>query len=555
MAFPELLQHVGNFGRFQIILSVLTLLVVILTSTHNFLEIFSAAIPAHRCYIHLLDNTTSETKDTMNLTVEDLLRISIPMGPNQRQEQCRRFRQIQWQLLEHNELATNTTELETEPCLDGWTYDQSIFTSTIVTQWDLVCDSQSLKSLSQSIFTAGYTIGAPLSGYTGDRFGRKTVLLAFSLFMAFLGTFSVFAQTFPVYCTIRFFMSLSLGTIYNNSVVLLLEWLPTNARPMIATAFSLTISSGQILLAGLAYVFRDWHMLQLSTSVPYFVFFLFLWWLSESARWLIVSGKLEKALKEMKRVAHLNGRKDVAENLHIEVLKSEMKDELAFLKNNSKKVKAIANPTIQKIIFLLCFLRFSAIFFVYGLMFDLQHLGSDMFLSQALLGVVDLPTKLLSFFVMKFFKRRPSIAFVFSLAGFLTFINIFIPQDIPFMRLGIAMMGKGSMAMYFSISVTYNHEFTPTAIRSTMQGLLAFTSGVAATLGSLVSITRQYFEPLPMILYGTFPIVASICVYFLPETMNLPLPDTIEEVEKRDKNYRKKCTKEQINNLLDTTEC
>ncbi|KAJ8785026.1 hypothetical protein J1605_007582, partial [Eschrichtius robustus] len=34
--------------------------------------------------------------------------------------------------------------------------------------WDLVCDSQSLKSLSQSIFMAGYKSGSPVSGYFAD---------------------------------------------------------------------------------------------------------------------------------------------------------------------------------------------------------------------------------------------------------------------------------------------------------------------------------------------------------------------------------------------------
>lgn len=134
MAFSELIQHAGNFGRFQIILVISTFSLIILLSTDNLVENFSAAISAHRCYVHLLDNITSKSKLSRNLSTEALLRISIPMNANNKQEQCRQFRQTQWQLLNSSDLTINSTELEMEPCLDGWTYDQSIFTSTIVTK-------------------------------------------------------------------------------------------------------------------------------------------------------------------------------------------------------------------------------------------------------------------------------------------------------------------------------------------------------------------------------------------------------------------------------------
>ncbi|XP_006085374.1 solute carrier family 22 member 10-like [Myotis lucifugus] len=556
MAFSELLQHMGNFGRYQIMLVFSTSSLTVLLVTHNLVENFSGAIPAHRCYVHLLDNITSESKHPENLTTEALLRISIPMGVNNELEQCRRFRQTQWQLLNSSDLATNTTELETEACLDGWIYDQSIFTSTIVTQWNLVCKSKSLKLWSQSIFMAGYMLGSLLGGYISDKFGRKTVLLASSLLAALLGTGSIFAPTFPIYCIIRFHLAMSTGTIFTNTLVLLIEWLPSNVTPMIITIRSLVLSTGQIVLPGLAYVFRDWRMLQLSISVPYFVFFLSLWWTSESVRWLIVSGKLEKALKVMKKVAHTNGKKDVEETLNIEVLQSAMREELTFLKQGSKKIKVMASPIMCKTLFLLFFMRFSAIFFVYGVLTDLKNLGSNMFLSQALLGAVDFPSKCLSFLIMKFLKRRPSIASALFLGGFCILINIFVPKDMPYIRLGLTMLGKGSMAIYFSMNMIYSHELIPTGLRSRAEGGIIFMTGLASSLSSLAFITRQYFEHLPTILHGTFPIVAAICVYFLPETLNLPLPDTIQDLERRHKNYKKTSTNgEESNDLQGTTEC
>nr|XP_036293308.1 solute carrier family 22 member 11-like [Pipistrellus kuhlii] len=428
MAFSELLQHMGNFGRYQIMLAISILSISLLLPIQHLVENFSGAIPAHRCYVHLLDNITSKSKLPENITMEALLRISIPMGVKNEREQCHRFRQPQWQLLNYSDLAINTTELETEACLDGWIYDQSIFTSTIVTQWNLVCKSKSLKFWSQAIYFYGYLLGPPLGGYISDKFGRKPALLASSLLAALLGTGSIFAPTFPIYCVIRFLLAVSLGTIYSASLSLFVEWMPSNVTAMIITMRALALSTGQALLGGLAYFLRDWRMLQLSISVPCFAFFLSIWWTSESARWLIISGKLDKALKIMRRVAHINGKKDVEETLNIEVLQSAMREELALLKRNSKKIKVMESPIVYKTIFLLCFLRFCAIFLAFGVFFDLKHLGSNVFMSQALLGAVDFPTKFLSFFVIKFLKRRPSIASSLFFGGFFILILIFVPK-------------------------------------------------------------------------------------------------------------------------------
>nr|XP_019593273.1 PREDICTED: solute carrier family 22 member 12 isoform X3 [Rhinolophus sinicus] len=140
-------------------------------TTHNMLENFSAAVPSHRCWVPLLDNSTAQASAPGALGPEALLAVSIPLGPDHEPHQCRRFRHPQWQLLDPNTTATNWSEAATEPCVDGWVYDYSTFTSTIVAKWDLVCDSQALKPMAQSIFLAGILVGAAVCGQTSDSGG------------------------------------------------------------------------------------------------------------------------------------------------------------------------------------------------------------------------------------------------------------------------------------------------------------------------------------------------------------------------------------------------
>lgn len=54
------------------------------------------------------------------------------------------------------------------PCVNP-VYDRTIFTQTIVMQWDLICDKKWLISLTQTIFQLGTLIGSVLFGMASDR--------------------------------------------------------------------------------------------------------------------------------------------------------------------------------------------------------------------------------------------------------------------------------------------------------------------------------------------------------------------------------------------------
>ncbi|XP_007943001.1 solute carrier family 22 member 12 [Orycteropus afer afer] len=533
MAFAELLDQVGSLGRFQVLQMVALVAPIMWLTTHNLLENFSGAVPSHRCWVSLLDNSTGQASTPGTLSPEALLTVSVPPGPQQRPHRCRRFRHPQWQLLDTNATAANWSEATTEPCVDGWVYDHSTFTSTIVTQWDLVCDSQGLKPMAQSIFLAGVLVGAAICGHISDRFGRRLVLTWSYLQIATAGTTAAFAPTFPVYCVLRFLVAFAIAAVIMNTATLLMEWTSTPARPLVMTLNALGFSFGQVLLAAMAYGVRDWSMLQLAVSAPFFLSFLYSWWLAESARWLLITGRMTQGLQELQKVASINGKKAAGEALTMEVLLSAMQEELSVGQARVSMSALLCTPGLchRTCVSTLCWFAFGFTF--YGLALNLQALGSNIFLLQFLIGVVDIPAKIGTLMALRYLGRRPTLAGSLLLAGLCILANMLVPHEMEALRSTLAVLGLGGVGAAFTCKNTYSGELFPTVLRMTAVGLGQMMARAGAILGPLVRLLGVHRSWLPLLVYGMVPVLAGLAALLLPETQNLPLPDTLQDVQRQ----------------------
>ncbi len=57
---------------------------------------------------------------------------------------------------------------ETYEC-DSWEYDKSVFSSTIVTEWDLVCENAALAASAGGFYMAARGVGTFFCGWLADR--------------------------------------------------------------------------------------------------------------------------------------------------------------------------------------------------------------------------------------------------------------------------------------------------------------------------------------------------------------------------------------------------
>ena len=126
MGFAELLHTIGGMGNFQILQTALMMFPALLISCHSFLQNFTAMTPEHHCRPA---NWTNGSHVPGSVGGEDLLRIFIPLGKDQKPERCLRFSEPHWQISSLN--GTSSVSSDTEACLEGWIYDQSVASSIV----------------------------------------------------------------------------------------------------------------------------------------------------------------------------------------------------------------------------------------------------------------------------------------------------------------------------------------------------------------------------------------------------------------------------------------
>ncbi|XP_036851242.1 solute carrier family 22 member 12 isoform X6 [Manis javanica] len=312
-----------------------------------------------------------------------------------------------------------------------------------------------------------------------------------------------------------------------------MEWTSARARVLVMTLNTMAFGVGQVLMATVAYGVRDWALLQLTVSVPFFLCFVYSWWLAESARWLLLAGRLEEGLRELQRVAAINGKKAVGNALTMEVLLSAMQEELSVGQGPASPGALFRTPVLRlrTCVSTLCWFAFGFTF--YGLALDLQAISSNIFLLSVLIGVVDIPAKIGILLLLNRLGRRPSQVVSLVLAGLCILANTLVPPETGILRSALAVLGLVGLGAAFTSTIIYTGELFPTVLRMTFVGLGQMAARGGAILGPPVRLLGVHGPSLPLLVYGAVPVLSGLAALLLPETRSLPLPDTIQDVQSR----------------------
>ncbi|XP_068202675.1 organic cation transporter protein-like isoform X1 [Palaemon carinicauda] len=428
------------------------------------------------------------------------------------------------------------------PCTQ-WSFNDSLFTSSVTSEFELVCSRNYQRANYQASYMFGTLLGQYLGGYLADRYGRKIVVVVTHVLMSISAISLVFINDFMVILIFRFVN----GAVYLlMPFILSMEVCPPQYRAAVGVLAGLPWAFGTIFLGAAAYFVRDWRYLQLTVSLPSLLIFIPLYLIDESPRWLIVQGRHAEALKVLKKASRWNRATlppdedllNLMKTIEKQTVNSISKQNEESLQVEEKKSKIcgrprlFSTPRISVITSILCWSLFTVSLVFDGLNLSGDIYSADPFLYIILGGLVEIPGYTLSVPVIQRFGRRIPTAVNYFFCGVLILVAIVIPPNITWLVMTLVLLGKLFITTAYQIIYVYSTELFPTEVRSEGMGLAC----VCQQAGSLISpYITSYIGPLspwvPSVLFGGASLISGMTTLKLSETLNVSLPETVADLE------------------------
>ncbi len=259
--FDEVLQEIGEFGRYQQLVTWLLCASACFMNAYNaFQLVFLMYTPTHWCKI---------PEKLLNLTDINVTAYKCEL-------------RLQY---------SNGTDISKIPC-SSWVYDNQFFDSTIITKWDLICDRAIDSKISLSLISASTVFGCLFYAYVQDHWGRK-IAFHINVTTYIVGaTVSLFMPNLWAFTAVRLISAVNGVASWNISYIWALKYVGPSRRHTVTTVMCVMYGVGMASLSLIAWLCRTWVQMGLASTLPFLVLLSYHFVIMESPRWLLTQGKL-----------------------------------------------------------------------------------------------------------------------------------------------------------------------------------------------------------------------------------------------------------------------
>ncbi|XP_068456356.1 organic cation/carnitine transporter 2-like [Clinocottus analis] len=540
--YEDSVAFLGQWGRFQQVVFFLLCASILPNGFGSFSVVFLTDAPHHHCLVPEV-NLTKDWRDA-------IIPIEVVNG-KQQLSRCSRFRLDVVRNLSARGFIpgrdVNLTDLEQEGCVDGWSYSRDVYQSTIVSEFDLVCREQWKQPFTSTVYYLGVLVGAFFSGQLSDRFGRKPVFFATMALQTIFAFFQVFSPSWLAFAILSFISSMGHISNYVSAFVLGNEILTGKPKVLFSSlGVCLGFAFGYMMLPLFAYFLRDWKSLVLAVSLPGLLYIPLWWLIPESPRWLLSQGRVEEAENIVRKAAKWN--KVDAPLVIFEDYSIHADESKTHLKQQHNVFDLLRTENIRNTTLIMCLVWFSMNIGYYGLSLNTSQLHANPYISCFISAAVEVPAYTTSWLALQYLPRRLSVVSVLLLGGLLLFFVQLVPESLSELAVALEMLGKLVITSGTSLMHGYTAELYPTVLRNTATGTCGGVAKVGSCIAPFLLQLRGYFMALPHIVLGTVSVVSAFAALFLPESYGRPLPETIEQMPKRESLKCPFCTRREHSN-------
>ncbi|XP_015930794.1 organic cation transporter protein isoform X2 [Parasteatoda tepidariorum] len=523
----EFTDIVGGHGKWQMKMYFFCFLCSWPHCFHNLIMTFFAPNVDHWC---------ARPPDMLaaNISANEWRNQSIPLVVNRagliQKSQCTLYKSI---LVNGSLFVPSTSESAAESC-KSWEYDDSFYKSTMVDDWDLVCDREWLISVSKTVYMVAFLIAATLCGQLSDKFGRRPVMIVCVCLFLIAGLLTLLSRNFMMFVVLRFFLAMGITSTYTISYVLLSEVVSVEYRSIYLFTFKFGWTYAYMLMPLIAWLIPSWFWLQCALTLPWLCLLSVFWMIPETPRWLLTHGKYTQLEKTLLIAAEKNGKdmKQAKASIHNYVSRQQKISKTEEKKRDETVFDLLKTPALRRSTLNIYFCWFVISYIYYALSWNTNDLGGDPYWTFFICGAVELPAGVIFLFLCRHIGHRMGLLIANVGAGICLIITIFIPADMVWWVIAFSMGGKFFSSGSFDIVYIYTAEIFPTVVRNVAVGSSSTFARIGALLAPFIRQLADVTHPVvPMALPGGLSVISGLLLLLLPKTIGQVLPDTLEEGE------------------------